>query len=89
MSEKKNCRAFLEYLSDYLDGTLDDRAICDDIENHLKDCHNCQVVYNTLEKTISLYHSSALNITLPAGVRDRLYERLDLENYRIDPSRQD
>jgi anti-sigma factor RsiW len=80
MMEHETCRHLLGSLSDYVDGTLQDE-ICAEIERHLSDCENCRVVVDTLNKTISLYHESAARTTTPASIRERLFQRLNLEDF--------
>jgi anti-sigma factor RsiW len=79
MNEHLKCSTLLQTISDYVDGVLDP-SLCAELEEHLCDCDNCQVVLNTMKKTIEIYH------TLPAGdmpdeVRTRLYKKLNLEDY--------
>jgi len=75
------CKALLDYLSDYVDGCLGAK-LCLEIEHHLKECQNCRVVIDTLRKTISLYHESAADPTeIPSQVKERLYRTLNLEDY--------
>lgn len=78
--DKKDCRHLLESLSDYIDGVLEEE-LCAEIERHMAGCENCQVVVDTLRKTIYLYRQNAPSPDVPADVRARLYRRLDLEEY--------
>lgn len=80
MDHKDSCRNLLNSLSDYVDGTLGER-LCDDIERHLADCENCQIVVDTLRKTIYLVHATSEPQPIPADVRRRLFQRLDLDEY--------
>jgi len=75
-----SCQIILDNLSDYLDGELEP-GLCADIEKHINTCQDCQVVINTLKKTIQLYQVRDRNETLPSEMRRRLYARLDLEDY--------
>lgn len=80
-TKKENCRHLLNSLSEYIDGTISDE-FCYEIERHLSDCEDCQVVVDTLEKTVSLYRRSAEDIPeVPQDVRERLYKRLYLEGF--------
>lgn len=81
MKQLHSCHELLEYLSEYIDGTIKDQAICEEIEIHLADCEDCQVMINTLEKTIYLYHASADKTSMPKDVRERLFQRLDLGEF--------
>ena len=80
MAAHQNCRNFLSSLSNYVDGDLDD-ALCLEIERHMTDCENCQIVINTLQKTIELYHENAEPPDVPNDVRARLFRQLDLEEF--------
>ncbi|MCI0519213.1 MAG: zf-HC2 domain-containing protein [Chloroflexi bacterium] len=78
--EHSNCRHLLGSLSEYVDGALEEQ-LCAEIERHLSGCENCRVVVDTLNKTVSLYHQSAARAIAPSGVRQRLFKRLDLEEF--------
>ena len=64
------CSEFLQELTGYLDGALDDRTKAE-LEDHLAWCHNCYVVCDTTKKTIEIYRDSQL-YALPETLRDRL-----------------
>jgi anti-sigma factor RsiW len=64
-------------LSDYIDGELEQR-LCAAIEAHLRDCPECQVMVDTLNKTVILYRRRGQD-DLPSDIRARLYAVLDLE----------
>lgn len=74
---ESRCRELLGQFSDYLDGELE-AALCDELEAHLSDCPDCQVMVDTLRKTITLYRSQA-QAELPDDVEHRLYQVLKLE----------
>ena len=76
----KECHHLLSSLSEYVDGTLDE-DLCAELERHLSDCENCRVVVDTLHKTVTLYHQSANSSGAPEEVRQRLFQRLNLEDY--------
>ena len=80
MKEDINCGAFLESISDYVDGISGD-ALCKEIERHMADCEDCRVVVDTLKKTIYLYHETSVKTTIPIDVRERLFHRLDLDDF--------
>ena len=82
MNHHKNCRHFLESLSEYVDGTLN-QELCDELERHLADCEDCRVVIDTLKKTIYLYHETAVSLSIPSNVRARLFKRLNLEEFLV------
>ncbi len=78
---KEQCRQFLESLSDFVDGSLKP-DLCSKLEHHLEECEDCQIVVDTLKKTIYLYHTSASKPpAVPQDVRQRLYKRLDLGEF--------
>jgi anti-sigma factor (TIGR02949 family) len=75
-----NCENLLGSLSEYIDGALSPE-LCQEIEKHLAGCDNCRVVLNTTRRTIDLVQ---LPVTLPAvpdDVRERLFKRLNLDDY--------
>jgi len=73
-----NCQEMLARLNDYIDGDLDP-ALCGLLESHLDTCTDCQIVVNTLQKTIQLCQRDCESITLPAEIRQRLFAKLGLE----------
>ena len=75
-----NCRHLLGSLSDYVDGELE-AALCAELERHLEGCENCRIVVDTLRKTIYLYHVTAEAEPVPDEVRERLFKKLDLEEF--------
>ena len=77
--EEKNCKSLLGSLSDYVDGTAQEE-LCRELEQHLADCDNCRIVVDTLKKTVYLYQSNT-ETDLPLEVRERLFKRLNLNEY--------
>jgi anti-sigma factor (TIGR02949 family) len=80
MNEHVNCQSILDSLSDYVDGTLKDE-LCRDIEQHIASCSDCRIVVDTLKKTIYLYHATSATEEMPEDVRERLFLRLNLDDY--------
>jgi len=80
MTDHKNCRTLLSSLSEYVDGELSEE-FCQEIERHMVDCEDCQIVINTLQKTVYLYHKTTEQTEIPSDVRARLFKRLDLEDF--------
>jgi anti-sigma factor (TIGR02949 family) len=80
MKKSENCRHLLDSLSDYLDGELNEE-FCTELEHHLAGCKDCQIVVDTLRRTITLYRSQAAPPPVPSDVRQRLYKRLNLDEY--------
>lgn len=75
------CAEVLSQLNEYADDALTPE-LCVELEAHLAECENCQVVLDTLRKTIYLVRR--LNDepqTLPEGVEQRLFAVLDLDDY--------
>lgn len=81
MIDHGHCHDLMAELSEYVEGTLSS-DLCTELERHLSDCDNCTIVVNTLRKTIELYHQTeAVSEPLPNNIRDRLFARLNLEDY--------
>ncbi len=80
MKKHLNCGALLESLSEYVDGVLGD-ALCEEIESHVAACNDCRVVVDTLKKTIYLYHETSEKTVIPLDVRERLFHRLNLDDF--------
>jgi len=74
------CEELLGSLSSYIDGDLAPE-LCQELEKHLEGCDNCRVVLNTTKRTIELVHSPAEKSGLPEEVRERLFKRLNLDDY--------
>jgi len=74
------CEELLGSLSAYIDGELGPK-LCHELEKHLSECDNCRVVLNTTKRTIELVHSPAEKSDLPEDVRERLFKRLNLDDY--------
>jgi anti-sigma factor RsiW len=67
-------------LSEYIDGGLSPE-LCQELEKHLEGCDNCRVVLNTTRRTIDLVHTPMEKPDLPDDVRERLFKRLNLDDY--------
>jgi anti-sigma factor RsiW len=80
MTSKQHCHYLLSSLSEYVDGDLSD-DLCLEIERHMANCEDCQIVINTLQKTVDLYHKNIDPPDIPEDVRDRLFQRLDLDEF--------
>jgi len=74
------CKHLLGNLSEYIDGELQ-AELCAELEQHLQECDDCRVVVNTLRKTIELYRQTSAPADLPGSVRERLFFKLQLEDY--------
>jgi anti-sigma factor RsiW len=76
--DEARCRELLGQLNDYVDGELA-AELCRDLEQHMADCPDCQIVFDTLTKTIALYHTlDDTTAELPPDVEARLLRRLNL-----------
>ncbi len=75
-----NCESLLGSLSEYIDGELSPQ-LCQEIEKHLAGCENCRVVLNTTRRTIDLVQAPPEKTDLPDEVRERLFKRLNLDDY--------
>jgi len=69
-----NCKDCLQQISSYLDGEIDSE-LKRHLEEHLRKCHHCHVVFDSTRKTIELYCDGKL-FPLPVEVRDRLHQAL-------------
>jgi anti-sigma factor (TIGR02949 family) len=74
------CEELLGSLSAYIDGELGPE-LCQELEKHLAECDNCRVVLNTTKRTIELVRSPSEKSDLPEDVRERLFKRLNLDDY--------
>lgn len=75
-----NCEELLFSLSLYIDGELNPE-LCQELEKHLASCDNCRVVLNTTKRTIDLVHAPIEKLDVPEDVRERLFKRLNLDDY--------
>ena len=75
-----NCEELLFSLSLYIDGELNPE-LCQELEKHLAGCDNCRVVLNTTKRTIDLVHAPLDKLDVPEDVRERLFKRLNLDDY--------
>jgi anti-sigma factor RsiW len=68
------CEELLKLLNEYVDGTVDP-AICEEFEKHMAGCNPCQIVVDTIRKTIRLYKAGKA-YELPAPFRRKLHAAL-------------
>ena len=80
LTENTQCHDLLLNLSEFIDGTLKEE-MCTEIRRHMEDCENCRIVVDSLRKTVYLYQVMAQPPSVPNEVRERLYRRLELEEY--------
>ncbi len=80
-SPDHDCRQVLSELNDYVDGELS-AELCAELEAHLEQCKNCQIVLDTLHKTVYLVqHLDDAPQKLPGDVEYRLFAALDLQAF--------
>ncbi|MFZ1938733.1 MAG: zf-HC2 domain-containing protein [Terracidiphilus sp.] len=68
------CTEFLAILDDVIDESVAAQTRAE-IESHLKTCGHCEVVLNTVRKTIEIYQCHEL-YELPADVSSRLHSAI-------------
>lgn len=68
------CEELLQILNEYVDGPVDP-GLCKEFEQHLAGCNPCQVVVDTIRKTITLYKNGE-PFELPLEFRQRLHAAL-------------
>ncbi|NTV62725.1 MAG: hypothetical protein HGA65_04200 [Oscillochloris sp.] len=74
------CGGLSIQLSAYLDGELP-ADLCRQIESHLSNCPDCQVIFDTLGRTVQIVRSLGdAPQLLPADVEARLLARLMRDN---------
>lgn len=69
------CKEVINQLCEHL-GELPDSPVCIAIQDHLKECENCNNFYDSLEKTVVLYRNYSAD--LPEGAHERLMKILKL-----------
>lgn len=75
MTLQLKCEDLLSYLSDYIDGNLNEELSAA-AQAHLATCQNCRVVLDSTQKAILLYREYGQVQEIPAGRRDALYDRI-------------
>ncbi|MGK7345513.1 MAG: anti-sigma factor family protein [Candidatus Nitrospinota bacterium M3_3B_026] len=65
------CEEIFQKIGDYLDKDLDPH-ICEEIEDHIKDCEPCVAFINTLKKTVELFQVAKEDETIPEPVSSNL-----------------
>ena len=74
------CCEFITYLNDYVDGTLSGE-ICKVLEEHICHCKRCEIVVNTLKKTVELYQLNDERVRMPEDTKRNLFVSLNLEEF--------
>ncbi|MFN4261344.1 MAG: anti-sigma factor family protein [Gemmataceae bacterium] len=68
------CEDLLKALNEYVDGQIDP-GICAEFQKHLEGCDPCQVVVDTVRKTITLYKNQEVH-EMPLEFQQRLHQQL-------------
>jgi anti-sigma factor RsiW len=66
-----SCDELYERLTDFVEGTLQG-DICQEVEQHLSECHDCQHVRQDLEDLARLCRQSSAPPTMPDVLRQRI-----------------
>ena len=53
---------------------------CQEIKEHLKKCHNCEIFVDKIKKTVEIYKKADECDSLPENVSKKLYAILNLKN---------
>ncbi len=70
-----SCEKVLEELSNFIDGEVDP-ALRVEIEAHLKMCHRCSVLHDSLRKVLIIVGDERV-FEVPAGYSERLHAFID------------
>lgn len=76
------CKWFLEELNEYLDDSAD-VEVRQRIEQHIHECPNCWVVFDTTKKTLAVYKGMEAH-SVPEDVEQRLLKALE-RKLKSDP----
>jgi anti-sigma factor RsiW len=77
------CEELLRMLNDYVDGDLDP-GLCDEFEKHFAGCNPCQVVVDTVRKTIAIYKGGQV-CEIPIEFRQRLHRAIREKWKQVHP----
>jgi len=78
MHNNADCKDILANLCEYIDNDLD-ASKCEQLEEHISNCEDCQIVVKTIRKTIKLCKEGSKDIKLPQDTYIRLMTQLGLE----------
>ena len=74
---KLECQHVWEYISEYIDNSVDAR-LREDIERHLEHCEICSAILDSTRNVLVLMADNR-TFELPVGYSERLHERLTRE----------
>lgn len=69
-----NCEGLIRIVSSYIDGELE-ATVVEEIELHLKTCHDCTILVQQISITVRIYYDSDL-MDFPEEARARLRETM-------------
>lgn len=78
-----NCRHVWDYISGYLDNTLDAQTRAD-VEKHLEHCEICSAVLDSTRNILILTADDRV-FELPVGFSERLHARLTQAMLEVPP----
>ncbi len=70
-----NCETVLQELSNFIDHDIDPARRAE-IENHLKSCHRCSVLHDSLRKLVVIV-ADERTFEIPVGYSERLHAFID------------
>ena len=70
-----SCEHVLEELSNFIDGEIDP-SLYAEIEAHLRTCHRCSIMHNSLKKMIYIVGDKRI-FEIPMGYSERLHKFID------------
>ncbi len=70
-----NCETVLQELSNFIDHEIDP-ALRAEIETHLKMCHRCSVLHDSLRKVVVIV-ADERTFEIPVGYSERLHAFID------------
>ncbi len=77
LSHKNLCPEVLDQFNEYIDGDLA-TELCEELEQRIQECPDCQVFFDTFTKTIRLYRTlDDAPTTLSPDIEQRLMQRLN------------
>jgi anti-sigma factor RsiW len=77
------CKHVWDYISGYLDGTLD-AEVREQVQRHLEHCEICSAILDSTRNIIILTADDRV-FELPVGYSERLHARLDAELSGLKP----